>query len=71
MKGICHKCGMFKEVRHYFPFITKEGEYFKIGQKIGNSPSGNKILLSKIELKRLKRKLNEIDIDKFFWKQEI
>ena len=54
----------------YFPFITKEGKMFVIGTMSGtDSKFDNHVVLSKLELKRLRRKLNEIDIDKFFWKQ--
>ncbi len=51
---------------NYFPFISKEGEYFVIGTTYPVIER-NKITLSKLELKRLKRKLDEIDIDGFFW----
>jgi hypothetical protein len=54
--------------RDSFPFISKEGVFFVVG---GKEKQNNQIILSKGELQRLKRKLNEIDIDKFFWKQVI
>ena len=53
-----------------WPFITKEGDMFVLGPSSGTSSIfGNDMVLSKRELKRLKRKLNEIDIDTFFWKR--
>lgn len=51
-----------------FPFVRKGGQYFVIGAKDTQS---NEILLSKKEIERLKAKLNEIDIDKFYWKNVI
>lgn len=51
-----------------FPFIRREEDYFVIGAKDTQS---NEILLSKNEIKRLKSKLNEMDIDKFYWKSVI
>ncbi len=52
----------------YFPFISKEGRYFVICACNAETP---KLYLNTIEMKRLKKKMNEIDIDKFFWKLEI
>lgn len=48
-----------------FPYIRKEGIYFVIGAK---NTQVNEIKISKRELIILRKKLNMIEEDKFYWK---